>query len=160
RLLLGLGDAYSEAGDKKAAVRLWSQVALLQPKNLELRLALLSAAYQDGDDKRMEQPLAEIKQIEGEGGAYWPYGEGARLLVGAQNQKKERKATNREEWARARRRAAEAGERRPAWPAAPLLEADILAAGGDADAALDLSLRAIELGERRPAVIRRVVGLL
>ena len=153
RLLKALGDAYAQAADVPDAVRLWERFAKRHPKDLIVRLSLFQAALDRGDDAAVERLLAEIYQLEGEGGPFWSYGDAARLLVRAARGEPV-------ELGVARERAAAAVAQRPNWAGALVVQARIDDLGGNPDKALEGYTRAIELGERQPAVIRRSVDLL
>jgi tetratricopeptide (TPR) repeat protein len=152
-LLRGLADAHYHAGDLAEAQRLWARVAELQPNNLAIRLHLFDQALEAGNATALNQTLAEIRRIEGEGGALARYGEACRMIKQARDGDKQLLAG-------ARTLLAAAAMRRPAWSRVPVREAEIDELEGNPSRAIDSYLRAIELGERSHDVLRRVVQLL
>jgi tetratricopeptide (TPR) repeat protein len=153
RLLRGLGEVYAAAGDSRAAARTWALLAPLQPCDLRLRLRLFDQAVREGDEAAAGHWREDMRRIEGEDGPHWCYAEAARLVGRARH-------GDRGGLAEARRLLDEAGARRRTWPRVPLLLArcDELE-GKPRDAAADY-LRAVELGERDPDVLRRLEELL
>jgi tetratricopeptide (TPR) repeat protein len=101
----------------------------------------------------MERMVDEIRAIEGENGALGHYGQAVLLLTRA-------KRGNREGLEKARQHLAAAALLRPAWAAIPACRAMIADEEGKAGQALTDYLRAVELGERRVAVLRRAVQML
>src|SRR5262249_3908796 len=83
----------------------------------------------------------------------WRFAEAARLVRGANG--------DRRRLEEARARLNEAAARRPAWGRVPLLQAQLAELEGNTDRAIDDYLRAVvELGEREPDAVRRLVQLL
>lgn len=152
-LLAGLASAWQRRGDNSKAERLWNQLAERQPQDLRTHLALFDLALESGNAATLQRVVASVKQIEGEEGAVWRYGEAARLLVLA----KQGDGTG---LAQAHHLLAEAGARRPNWSNVPLLEAEIDDLEGKPDFALEHYRRALALGSRPPAAVQRLVQLL
>jgi tetratricopeptide (TPR) repeat protein len=153
RLLRGLAEVYAEGGDSRAAARTWALLAPLQPCDLRLRLLLFDAAVREGDEAVARRWLAEVRRIEGDDGPHACYAEAARLLERARH-------GDRRGLAEARRLLDEAGARRRTWSRVPLLLARCDEVEGQPRAAAAHYLRAIDLGERDPNVVRRAVQLL
>jgi tetratricopeptide (TPR) repeat protein len=153
RLLGGLAEVYSSAGDSRQARRLWTRVADADPNGLNLRLLLFDGAVRDEDEALVQRLLADIRRIEGEEGALWRYAEAMHALELARR-------GNRKVIADARTRLAEVGARRPTWARVPLLAANLDELEGNPKQALEDYLRAIELGDRQTSVLRRVAQLL
>jgi tetratricopeptide (TPR) repeat protein len=161
RLLNGLADARRRLGDDADAERLWKQVADMQPNNLGIRLVLFDLALLANQPAEVERRLAEIRGIEGENGSFWRYAEAARRIQQARPKDKEELSdSGRRQLREARQYLTEAGNRRTSWPRIPALEAEIDELEGRIPAAIEKYQQAVALGERRPAIIRRMVQLL
>lgn len=153
RLLEGLAEAYFRIGDPAEAERLGGRLAQMQPRNLRLRRLLLYRALDSDNEAAVRRLLGEIRSLEGEEGTLWRYGEAALLVRRA-------RAGDRGGLDKARRYLVELASRRPAWPAVPLLEAEVAELEGNTERATDHYRRALSLGERQPEVIQRLVRLL
>jgi pentatricopeptide repeat protein len=153
RLLFALAEAFNSLGNVDKAVRIWEQLAEADPAGLNVRLLLFDAADRAGQEAEMERWLREIKQIEGEGGPLWSYGEGARLVYRAEQGDKSVLAT-------AHQRAAEAAGQRPSWSNATILEGRIFDLEDNADKALEKYLRGLGQGASQAAVVVQAVKLL
>ncbi|HEV3443580.1 MAG TPA: tetratricopeptide repeat protein [Gemmataceae bacterium] len=148
-LLDALAQAYVQLGERSQAQRLWDELAARQPANLVVRLKLFNLAVQAGDGEAMQRLLQGIKDIEGEQGTLWRYGEAARLVARA----------DARELGQARALLAEVRARRPNWSQIPGLEAEICERQGNLDDALENYRRAVTLGDTRPALLKRLVEL-
>jgi tetratricopeptide (TPR) repeat protein len=153
RLLAGLAEAYAIVGDNATADRLWRQLATRQPNALGVRVLLLEAAVGAGKEAEVDQLLGEITRIEGDGGAIATYGEAARQFQRASK-------GNARALEEARQLAAEAATLCPSWSRVQLLEAQIHDTAGQKEKALEKYLAALDQGESRAAVYRRVLQLL
>jgi tetratricopeptide (TPR) repeat protein len=153
RGLDGLAEAHLRWGDPAGARQRLLEAAALRPQDLPVRFRLFDLAAQAGDLAVMERVVGEIRAIEGEGGGLGHYGEAVLLLTRA-------KHGNREGLEKARQHLTAAALLRPAWAAIPTCRAMIADEEGKAGQALTDYLRAVELGERRVAVLRRAVQLL
>lgn len=146
--------------DYDLAKSLLQSIAAAEPANIQVRLLLFDIAWQTGRAETMETALKEVRQIE-QDGALSHYGEALRLaLVG-----KQKNDTALLEQAIAR--LAEARTRRANWAKTAWLAGEIYDfrgrhGGGDTDLdkAADNFVEAIELGERDPRVVSRVLQLL
>jgi tetratricopeptide (TPR) repeat protein len=154
RFLRGLAEAHYARGNRDEAGRLWERLTVLQPTDLRSRLLLFDLAREKDDEPGMERILHDLRQIEGDGGTLWRYGEAARLLLRA------RKSDERGGLAVARQLLTEIAVQRPTWARVPLLAALIDEEFEDAEQAIDHYQRAVHLGERDPPVVRRLVQLL
>jgi tetratricopeptide (TPR) repeat protein len=167
RLLSGLADAYARLGIEKETERLWEEIATQEKNNLNIRLLLFDRALLDGSEDKIASRLAEIKRIEGPGGPYGNYAEAGRLVEGvikeAQDKTKLSEAS-REKLDRARTYLQDAAKQRSRWSRIPALEAEIYQLEGPAPEnvakAIEKYQLAVDLGERRPAIIRQLMRLL
>jgi cellulose synthase operon protein C len=153
QLLRALGAAFLATGDVAAAARLWDELAESQPGDLDVRFQRLELAYGKGDGKRLEQLVAEVRRLEGADGVVTRYGEAARLLLQA-------RGGDKKGLTEARRNLREAESLRPSWSAIPLLEAEVFELEGRTDKALEKYQAALDRGESRLMVVRRVLDLL
>ncbi len=161
RLLSALAEAHSLLGDSTEAERLWKQVAQQQPNDLGIRLVLFDLALLSKSTETMARLLEEMRDIEGENGVYWRYAKASFLIREAQPDPKEELSNNGRQLLRqARQYLVEAANLRPSWPRIITLEAEIDEREGKVSAAIAKYQRALELGERRPLIVRKTVQLL
>jgi tetratricopeptide (TPR) repeat protein len=152
--LLGeLAMVWYQAGDAREAERLWREQARLQPHTLRPRLFLLDLALQGGGEVAVIPLVRELRLLEGEDGVLWRYGEAARLVLRAKT--KERSAL-----AEARRACDELAKRSEDAPQVALLAAELDELEGQPGKAIAHYQSAVDHGERRPAAVRRLAGLL
>jgi tetratricopeptide (TPR) repeat protein len=155
RLWRGLAEAYYRAGAVGEAGCLWGKIARQQPYDVQVRLALLELALETSDHGAIPRQVAELRQIEGEGGALWRYGEAARLALRAS-----RKDGSPKDLDAAAALLDDVRKQRPSWPWPVSLAGVLTELRGDPDRALASYVQAIGLGERRPGVVRRTALLL
>lgn len=152
RLLTGLYRV-AQGVDLKLTRRIGGLLVERQPHRADLRFGLLRLALAENDEAAARQLVRELRQAEGERGAYWRCGEVAVALQFA--------APNDTTWfATARNLAAEASRLRPDWGLPVLLLAQIDERQGLTAEAMQRYRSAIELGEQSAEVIRRTVQLL
>jgi tetratricopeptide (TPR) repeat protein len=152
RLLTGLYRV-SQGIDRKLTRRIGHRLLKVQPNRADLRFGLLRLALADQDESAARQIVRELREVEGDHGAFWRCGEVALLLqFGSPN--------DRSWHAQARSWAIEASRQRPEWSLPLLFLAEIDEREGRIAEALQRFRSAIELGERSPLVIRRVVQML
>ncbi|HEY1376194.1 MAG TPA: tetratricopeptide repeat protein, partial [Gemmataceae bacterium] len=154
RLLEGLGNFFLQAGLTAEGGRLWEQLAREQPGDLRSRVVLFDLAAAAGDADGMTKWQEQLREIEGPDGLLWKFARASALVRRAQQ-------GDRAAAAEARTLLAAVNVRRPNWARVPLCQArlddlDVKTR----DAAASEYLRAIDLGERDPAAIGRVVVLL
>jgi len=150
----GLAWMSFQVGDDEHANRLAQRVAQREPANLRTQLLMLDLAVRAKDALGMAPILREIERIQGKG-PLWHYGRAVSSCLLANE------GLNRKELlAQAQEHLAEARRLRPEWPRIPTLAAEIYYLQGDQDRAIEEYLQAIDLGERNPEAIRRVIGLL
>ena len=156
RLVLwrGLADIAFRAGDLKLARTLYSKVSRQSPDDLQVELRLFDMAIGEKDTAALEGILKEIQRLEG-GGALWNYGRAAYLRL---------LATQRggvEDLSQlAEAHLDKVHDYRPLWARVPMFDAD----GGQfdtyAEKTIQTYMQAIGMGDRSPALIRRLVQLL
>ena len=154
QLAAGLARAALEIKDYEQAERLCRLVADGDPSNLQIRLVLFDLAQRAGRIEAMESALKEVRAIENDGGFYSNYGEAVKLFLEGK-QKHNEKVLDQ-----ALERATEARRQRPDWGRATLLIAEINDDRGRRDAAIDAYTAAMDLGERDPHLLGRLVSLL
>ncbi len=170
QLWRGMAVAHLQAGDYAEARRLCRELARIEPTNLQVRLLLFDLALRAGDDTGLAETLEQIKEIEGEG-AFWHYGTALHLSLQARPSAGEVKPSEakgpeplstrqRELLQAAQKHLAEVRTLRPAWSRVPFLAAAICEREGEEEQAIEHYTRAVELGERSPLAIRRLVELL
>jgi tetratricopeptide (TPR) repeat protein len=153
RLLYELGIVYYQAGKKAEARDRWRRVAELAPSDLMVRLLLFDVAQELDDEAGMREALEAIRGIEGPGGALGRYDQ-ARVLIRAARK------GDRSGLGEARELLTLVGRERPQWSRVPLALAEADEVEQKLDSAVDNYQRAVDLGERRLSVVRRLVQLL
>ncbi|HBI44281.1 MAG TPA: hypothetical protein DDY78_15730, partial [Planctomycetales bacterium] len=167
RLFAGLAEAHVRAGDLDGAVALLGQARNLSKDDVAVRVRLFdlmlrsfgppaAAVSKDERDKQaatLQAIVDDVRGIEGADGVAWRYCEASLLIFQAQNGDK---AGLKD----ARALLAEVGKRRPGWSRPPLLEGEVEELDGDADGAAAKYRQAIDLGDRRPEVLRVTARLL
>ncbi len=153
RLWRGLADAHARAGDTAGARQLWERLAAEEPNDLAAHIILFDLALLGGDPERVARAVGEVRRIEGPEGTFWRYGRACELLVRAR-----RGDTSRLD--EARRLLTEVSGRRPGWSRVAVCEGEIAALAGDKSSAIARFQKAVEQGERGPALLGRLIGLL
>ncbi len=153
QVLDGLAEAYAARGRSADARRLWTESARLRPGDLDVRLRLFDLALQDRDDGFMKQALADIRQLEGDGGPLGCYDEARRLIA-------EAAAGDKSGLVQARSDLLEVDSRRPGWSRVALALGQVEDLEGHEDQALENYQRAIELGDHQLELVKRTVQLL
>jgi predicted Zn-dependent protease len=170
RLLEVLANEIARLGDLPRARELRLEVAQLDPKDLDPHLRLIDLAFQSSSETEIKAQIDKIKDLEGGDGPIGRYEEIRYLIWQAE------KATNPSAQDALRRTARQLindlSSRRPDWPQvflalAQLDEQELAQPGLDPGAKKDKQyeaashyLRAIELGQRSLALIRRTTDLL
>jgi tetratricopeptide (TPR) repeat protein len=154
RLLEQLAAAYQRLGDTKQALLLWDQLAQLPASRNDLRVqfGLVELGLQEGNDAIATRGLDEVRRIEGGEGTLWRFGEALRLLRRAQSGD----AAAQEQ---ARGHLDAVAGARPGWIAVHVARAQLEETAGRPDEALSQYQQAVNLGERDPRTIRRLVEL-
>ncbi len=156
QLWAGLLSAASQVGDSEQAMLLSEKIRDKQPNNAQIRYLIFEQALAAEDIPGMEKALKDI-EIVASHGSYWLYGRAVLLFLGA-------KGKDRNEAAPALKEAlellAKAREARKDWSRIPLVEAGVYDQQGRPDMAMKCYLEAMDMGERNPNAIRRMIQLL
>ncbi len=153
RLFDGLANARFSLGQTAEAKDLWIRVAKLQPDNVPAQFRLFMLALSLRDQPTQSMAAAELRRIEGADGSHTLTAEALELI--------ERAASGDTAAAdRARSILGRVASQRPGWPIVPINLARLDEISGNTDSALMSYQRAVDIGSREPAVIRRVVSLL
>ena len=121
------------------------------PKNLQARFLLFEVAVRAQDPAALEEPIAEIYKIEGDG-PIWHYCQAVRLALRG-------KAGDPKLLDQALQHLKQTRDARANWSRVPLLEAGIYDHQGKLELAIDSYRKAIDMGERGTGAIRRLVQL-
>lgn len=156
RLFRGLAQAYYRVGDNPGALKLWNQWAKQAPDDLNNRSVTFELALKANDDAAMVAAMEAIQRIEQREEIYSTLGRHcqATYLIWKAGRGDKSGLTE------ARNLLREVAARRPEWSRVPLAEAKINELNGDQDGTVREYVRAIDLGERDPEVIRRTLELL
>jgi tetratricopeptide (TPR) repeat protein len=152
RLLRHLGDAFHRLGDSARAKQVWAKIAEQQPRDLRIRFLLFEQALTDGDGKVARELATELKRLESDNGILWRYAQAALLVRDAKG--------DRQALAQARTNLEEVTRRQPGWSSAAVLQGRVAELEGDVDRALGHYLTAVDLGERQPRTVQRLVQFL
>jgi Tfp pilus assembly protein PilF len=162
QLMAGLVNAYDRLGESAKAKVLLEEMAKAQPRNLSLRVVLFNLALLSENQAEMKKQLTQLKNIEGDSGVFWRYGEAGKLV--AQARPMMEKATEKWEGQKLLREARlhldRAGALHPSWHLVPALLGEIDALEGKTDAALDKLNQARTLGDQRPESVRLLARML
>jgi tetratricopeptide (TPR) repeat protein len=153
RLLEEVSAAFNRIGNTREALALWGQLARqpLCQNNLRVQFALAELAFQVGDDALVRRGLDEVQRIEGGQGTQSRLGEALRLI---------RRAGDAESLLRARELLDAAASARPGWIAVHVARAELEERANRTEAALNEYREALNLGDRSPRVVRRMLELL
>ena len=150
-----LGAAESRLGELTLGRQYWRELAALQPDNLGVRLGLFDLALAAGDQDAAAGLVDEIRKTEGDEGTNWQFARAALLI-----DKVRRGASEKNLLAEARGLSLKISERRPQWASGFALSGEIAELAGSTDQAIGDYLRAVDLGNVQPLLVRRLVGLL
>ena len=148
-----LAEALTRCGEAAEAERLCTSLAERQPADLHAREVLIEWYWRFGDDAGLQRVVGEVRRIEGDGGALWRLGEAARLVLRVRQGKSDGLGP-------ARLLLEEAARQRPDWPRVPLLQAAVSELERKPEQAIRDYQRALELGDRQPGMVQRLVQLL
>ncbi len=152
-LLRDLGPALLLVGDRAEAELVLRQLGKTLPKDLPSRALLLQLLLQDQRQADAAALLAQLQRIEGDDGVLWRAGEAAISIAKA-------RAGDRAQLEHARQRLAEIAQRRSDWATTELLTGALEELEGHTEQAMQTYLKAINLGERQPALVLRVAKWL
>jgi tetratricopeptide (TPR) repeat protein len=154
RVLRAVAEAYLRGGKLKEAERTWARLARLPGNENDPRLQLLlcQLALETDNEAGLRQAADALRRVEGENGPTACYGE-ALYLIGQARQHKV------SDLARARSLLNRAGAERKGWSALALARAEVAELQGFPEEAIDAYREAKGLGERGPALSRRLVEL-
>ena len=153
QLLEGLATVHFLRGDVKSARQLWTDVAAAYPDHVQAQFRLFRLAVGLNDDIEAKRRLQELQRIEGEDGSHFLAGSALHLIA----QARRGKAVALDQPADLLDRAEKT---RPGWAIVQLAQAEIAELNGNLGEAVERYLRAIELENRDPDVLRRTIGLL
>ena len=172
KLLNDLAAEFQRLEDPQGASRLWSRLAEQEPNDFDLRLKLLDVAFRNADSKEIARNIKQIEQMEGNEGFLSRCCQ-VRYLIW---QAEQAAAKEPQEALRLRTKARvlldDLVSRRPDSSFIPMalaqLEQQELRQGSlpanetqaKEENIIRLYRRAIDLGERRPAIMRETVKLL
>jgi tetratricopeptide (TPR) repeat protein len=152
-LLGGLAMECLQIGASEPARRLCRALAEQEPSDLGVRLSLLDLALQAGDESESRRLRDDYRRIEGGDGPFQRYVEARHLIWRAGQGDKTAPRM-------ARTILNTLASRRPDWLLIPLALAELDEIENDLEGAIKAYLRAIDLGERDPQVLRRAARLL
>jgi len=151
--LYQLGAAEIRLGEQDLGRQHWRELAALQRNNLIVRIALFDAAVAAGDHATATSLVDEIRKVEGDEGSAWRFAQATLVIDQVRRGSKEKLK-------KARSLASKICEKHPRSPNSFALRGQIADLAGSRDEAIENYLRAVELGNVQPTVVRRLVGLL
>jgi tetratricopeptide (TPR) repeat protein len=156
RLLRGLADAHRRLGNMPGARRIMDRLVEQSPDDFTLRLAGFDLAYQAGDAAGMRSIIEAI----GDKDEVVARLARARYLAWSASRDGQPKAVVHASLDEARQILSQASARRPGWLPVVIAGAYVEDLGGNPDGAIRGYLQAIDLGERGPDIVIRVIELL
>ena len=147
-----LAETWSRLGDFARAEALWQAVAKEQPRDLRVRFALFENALQSNQTEQARGYLVELRKLEGEPGTLGAFASAALLIHEARG--------HEQSLAEARKILEQLARRKKDWARVPLLQARIEELAGRPDQAIVRYQQAVELGERQPRHVGRLLRLL
>ncbi len=151
QLWAGLLDAAMQVGDAKQADDLCRNIAEKRPNDAQIRYLQFERKLAAGNQADMEKALTEIERVAGQG-SHWLYGKAMLLLLRAKNDK--------DLLNQALDYLTKARELQADWSRIPLVTAGVYDALGKPDQALVNYREAIDMGERNPGAMLRLLQLL
>jgi tetratricopeptide (TPR) repeat protein len=150
--LRGLAALHVARGDRTAALEVLTRLAAERKSDIGVRAALLEVLLAKPEPQRLGDLVKDLRGLEGDDGTWWRFAEAARLLnIG--------RADARSGLDEARGLLAVVIRRRPGWSAPLVLDGMIYEREGNTDGAIGRYQQALDLGDRRPDLVRRLVGL-
>ncbi|MGC8641283.1 MAG: tetratricopeptide repeat protein, partial [Isosphaeraceae bacterium] len=129
------------------------ELAALRPSDINVRLRLFDLAIAGGDQKDADDLVGQIRKLDGEKGTVWRFARAALLIDQVRR-------GDRAQLAAARQIAADLVQERPQWAGGYALSGEIAELAGEPVPAIAAYQQAVKLGDLRPALVRRLVGLL
>jgi tetratricopeptide (TPR) repeat protein len=168
-----LGQGAYRLGDLNLARQSYRALLALEPRNLVVMMGLFDLAIEADDPKEAASMVGQIRGVEGEDGALWRYGQAVRLIhdarrpdtamtshPGSGTTPTRPRTTNTQALATAETLVPEIIARRGNWWGGPFLRGEIAEFKGDLNAAIAHYVCALELGDTRPGMVRRLVAML
>ena len=156
RAVLGsIGQAFYVLRDFDQAKVVYRELAKRSKDDLNIQLLLYSLMRNAQDEAGMQAAVDEIQRLAGENNSYTLYCKAARIVTEVQNKKRPLNALDD-----ARALADKASAQRPNWGAAWRLRGEIDERLGNADKAIDAFLKAVDLGDTNPGMMRHLAQLL
>jgi predicted Zn-dependent protease len=152
RLLVGISEWARSVGAIDLAAQLWESLALTTPDNLGVHHKRFDRAMQTDDEPAMLKVLDNIRRIDGQGGSSTRMARSLYLIW------KARKG-DKSGLAEAEKHLVELEEKRGRWARVPLALAVVYELKGDISAAIPKYQAAVNLGEKDPEVISRLIQL-
>lgn len=150
-MLAVIARLYHLLGQLHQGNRYARRLADLQPEDLSTQALVLELALQGRDEVLVQTTVARLRELEGETGAWWRYGEAGRLL---------QRPHVPGHLERAEALLGEIGRVRPRWSLAKVLEGKLHDHRSAVARAAEAYLIAFEEGTRDQAVVRRLLELL
>ena len=154
RLLLMCAKGCALLGDLRRAELLWRRVEKMRPHDLTTKTALFDIALETGDNQALDALIADMRRLEGASGARWRYAKANRLIWRAV------KGDDRTGLEEARSLLNAVAVERPNWHRLAVSQGQIQELLGKRDSAITQYLKAVDLGERSPALMNRLCLLL
>jgi cellulose synthase operon protein C len=148
-----LSSVETRLGDLAMAREHLQELHGLQPANPQVLMGLFDMATQTNDRAGALEIVLKMRELEGERGTLWRFGQASCLLDQARRGETEDLKVPRS-------LAAEIAVLRPDWWGSSVLLAEIAEIEDKNEEAIKNYTRAIDLGNNQPAVARRLVGLL
>jgi tetratricopeptide (TPR) repeat protein len=150
--LSGLYRFQLSAASLKEAKQTLDRLAALQPRDVTVRLSLVELAAAGRDAEQLKSLTAQLRSLEGEQGTFWRYALAVSLLAGT-------RGPDRADRDRSRKLLEEVAKHQPSWAAPLRLQGAIHDMDGNLEGAMHCYQRAVDLGETRVDVVRRLVEL-
>jgi tetratricopeptide (TPR) repeat protein len=163
RLLRGLAEAWTDAGNLKEARSFWEKLDTPEHDDLIVWSALFDLAVQAEDEPDVKRARDRMKEIEGPDGTRWRYEEACYRVwqCGKMPAKtNEEKAELRKKLEEPHRLLEEVARKRPAWSRVAVCFGDINVLEEDFRKAVENYQRALDLGSRDTRVIKLLVQSL
>ncbi len=154
RLLGSLAEVHFRLGNVNEGRSLCEELARHpeHQSDLRLRLLLLDLALEANDEAGIEQALSDVHTVERINGPFSRLGQALRLLWQARQGQRSSEALHE-----ARKQLDQAARLRPDWLRVSLARAQLAEMQGDREGVIEQLQQALDQGEDRPSVIRRLL---